>query len=187
MNRKGTVRLASLAVVVLLALMPFISSASAPPIPAPPSTLPTITYHVVGTNESYNITDTDWTTFFTDIIDNSTYVKYNWSANASQDLIIFDLSYTGLNPYGAEFVEALSQIGSPTIKNMTLAFERIENDPSQVKGYTNIQALNAGAYPGFSWSKPKVAGPVATYRDVAIIVAIIAVVFVLYFVFNRKK
>jgi hypothetical protein len=70
---------------------------------------------------------------------------------------------------------------------MTQAFNVTENEHSQVKGYTNIEALDAGAYPGFSFSKP-VVKPISTqYMYVGIIAAIIAGMIALYFVFNRKK
>ncbi len=71
--------------------------------------------------------------------------------------------------------------------NMTKAFLDTENVSSHVKGYTNIQALDAGAYPGFSFSKPVVARKTVQYEEAGAIIAIIAGMFVLYFIFNRKK
>ncbi|SMD31703.1 hypothetical protein [Picrophilus oshimae] len=174
-------------VLLVLALFAFatmsVSSAS-PALPAPPSTLPTVTYYYH--NTSYNITNSIWDKFFKDVIDNKTYVKYSWSNVSTQYLIVFDLSYTGLNHFGLELISALSGIGSPTIANMTKAFISIENQPSLVHGYTNIGALNAGAYPGLSFSKPAVQSKVKEYEEITAIVAIIAVMFVLYFYFNRN-
>lgn len=167
-----------------LFLMPA-AYASTPPLSAPPSTLPSINYYYHNTKK-YTISSTDWNDFITEVLDNRTIVTYNWSANATQDLIIFDLSYTGLNVYGSSLVVALSSIGSPTIANMTKAFWAVANDSSQVSGYTNIKALDAGAYPGFSWSTPAINPMAVTERNIAIVVGIIAVTFVLYFVFNRK-
>ena len=159
--------------------------ASTPPLSPPPSTLPSITYYYHNT-KNFTITSSDWNNFFTDVIDNRTIVTYNWSANATQELIVFDLSYTGMNIYGSSLVVALSSIGSPTVANMTKAFWAVANDSSQVSGYTNIKALDAGAYPGFSWSTPTINPASVTERNVAIIVGIVAVTFILYFVFNRK-
>lgn len=154
-------------------------------LPAPPSVLPTITYYYNGTE--YNISNSVWVNFFSNVIDNKKYVTYNWSAVDTQYLIVFDLSYTSMNPYGAYFLLKLSETGSPTMANMTKAFLDTENVSSHVKGYTNIQALDAGAYPGFSFSKPVVARKTVQYEEAGAIIAIIAGMFVLYFIFNRKK
>jgi hypothetical protein len=176
------------AVIIVLSLVmvmaPFASSASTVTLPAAPSTLPSITYNYNGTNES--ITGSDWISFFSSVIDNTHYVKYSFNTS-TQYLIVYDLSYTGMNPYGLQFIQALSGIGTPTLKNMTLAFNDTKGQTSQVKGYTDIQALNAGAYPGFSFSKPAVKPISRDYLDVGIIVAIIAGMVALYYVFNRKK
>ncbi|WMT51203.1 MAG: hypothetical protein RE471_09520 [Ferroplasma sp.] len=176
------------AVIIVLSLVmvmaPFASSASPVTLPAAPSTLPSITYNYNGTNES--ITGSDWISFFSSVIDNTHYVKYSFNTS-TQYLIVYDLSYTGMNPYGLQFIQALSGIGTPTLKNMTLAFNDTKGETSQVKGYTDIQALNAGAYPGFSFSKPAVKPISREYLDVGIIVAIIAGMVALYYVFNRKK
>ena len=176
------------AIIVILSLVmimaPFASSASTPTLPPAPSSIPSITYYHNGTKES--VTASNWVSFFTDVIDNRTYVKYDFNLS-TQYLIVYDLSYTGMNPYGLQFIQALSTIGSPTMKNMTQAFKNTETENSQVKGYTNIEALDAGAYPGFSFSKP-IVKPISTqYMYVGIIVAIIAGMIALYYVFNRKK
>ncbi|MGC8608407.1 MAG: hypothetical protein ACP5UV_00880, partial [Thermoplasmata archaeon] len=120
------------------------------------------------------------------VIDNRSYVKYNWTNVDTQDLIVFDLSYTGLNPFGMELITALSGIGFPSVTNMTKAFLQIENKPSKIPGYSNIQALNAGAYPGFSFSKPKT-NNLLEYYGIGGMVALFASIFVLYYIFNRKK
>ncbi|MCL5731212.1 MAG: hypothetical protein M1605_03735 [Candidatus Thermoplasmatota archaeon] len=163
------------------------SSAGIPTLSPPPSTLPGFTYYIQGSQGvHYTITDVQWKELFTDVFDNSTYVSYNWSTNVTQYLIVFDLSYTGLNPYGMQFVLALSQIGFDSVANMSKAFNMTKNDQSQISGYTNIQALDAGAYPGFSWSVPiKKASNNDLYYGV--LIAIAASVVVLYYVFNRKK
>ncbi len=169
---------------MIISAVPMITAES-PTMPPPPSTLPSISYAYNGT--SYTITDTNWTNFFTSVIDNHKYVTYNWSGVNTQYSIIFDLNYTGLNPYGAELVHALSNTGSPTVKNMTIAFMGIEKQPSLVKGYTNIKALDTGAYPGFSFSKPALQPHLVEYEEFGAIIAIIAGMIALYFIFNRKK
>lgn len=173
--------------IVLILMGSSLSSASIPTLSPPPSTLPGFTYYIEGSQGvHYTITDLEWKELFKDIIDNSSYVSFNWSTNLTQYLIIFDLSYTGLNPYGMQFVLALSTIGFDSVANMSKAFNMTRNEPSQISGYTNIQALNSGAYPGFSWSVPiKKANNNDLYYG--ILIGIAASIVVLYFVFNRKK
>ncbi len=168
----------------LISAAPMITAES-PTMPPPPATLPSIPYSYNGVN--YTISSTNWTNFFNGVIDNHKYVTYNWSGISTQDSIIFDMNYTGLNPYGAELVNALSNTGSPTVSNMTTAFKAIENHSSMVKGYTNIKALDAGAYPGFSFSKPAIQPLMVEVGEYGAIIAIIAGMIALYFVFNRKK
>ncbi|MEM0158383.1 MAG: hypothetical protein QW812_02595 [Thermoplasmataceae archaeon] len=180
-----------IALLLILSIPGLSAAASQPTLNLPPSSLPTYTYYVNGTSNRFTITDADWSTFFTNIIDNKTYVKYNWSANATQDLIIFDLSYSGLNYYGMQWVFQLSLIGSPSLKNMSKAFNATADMKSLVSSgghyLTDIEALNSGAYPGFTWSHPRVPSLATEYRNIGIIVAIIISMFVLYYVFNRRK
>ena len=177
---------------LILVMVPAISTAS-PTLASPPSTLPTEKYYYYNTTShncmEYNVTGSGWHTFFSKVIDNHKYVKYDWANVTTQYSIIFDQNYSGLNYYGAEFISALSSTGSPTVKNMTVAFEGIEKKSSLVDlgKYTNIKALNTGAYPGFSFSKPAIKPLVSEYEDFGIIAAIIAGMIVLYFIFNRKK
>ncbi len=163
-----------------------VSYASTPVLNPPTGSLPSISYWV-NPDQHYTITTTEWQNFFKDVIDNNTYVTFNWTKNTTQDLIIFDLSYTGLNPYGLQIVVSLSKIGFPTVQNMTLAFNQTKNLPSQISGYTNIQALDAGAYPGFSWSVPITNNVNITYEKYGVIVILALSVVVLYYIFNRKK
>jgi hypothetical protein len=176
------------AIIVIISLVmvmaPFASSASPVTLPAAPTSLPSVHYNYRGTNET--ISGTDWATFFSNVIDNTHYVKYSFNTS-TQCLIVYDLSYTGMNAYGLQFINALSGIGTPTLKNMTLAFNETKDMSSQVKGYTDIEALNAGAYPGFSFSKPVVKPLSTEYMYIGILVAIVAGMIVLYYVFNRKK
>lgn len=183
---KNTIIVATiLSMFLAVGFIPAAASASTPQLSLPPSSLPAVTYYTSDTH--YTITTTQWDAFFNNVIDNTSIVSYNWSANATQDLIVFDLSYTGINNYGLQLVNALSYIGFPSVTNFTKAFWAIANKTSSVNGLTNHQALNAGAYPGFSWSTPKVHTAIQNYYYTGSIIAIIAAVFVLYFVFNRKK
>ncbi len=175
-----------LSLLLILGLSPALASASTPQLSTPPANLPSVTYYTPS-GSYYTVTSGEWGTFFTSVIDNRSIVSYNWTANATQDLIVFDLSYTGMNYYGLQLVLALSGIGFPSLANMTKAFWQVANQSSKVSGYTNIQALNVGAYPGFSWSTPKVHTLRQNEYYAGSIVAIIAAVFVLYYIFNRKK
>lgn len=173
-------------------LAPMVSTASTTPtLNAPPSSLPVVTYYINGTANHYTISNPQWQILFSDVINNKTLISYNWSQNTTEDLIVFDLSYGWLNTYGAQLISALSFIGAPTAHNFTLAFQKVANSPSLVKRggttLTNIQALNAGAYPGFSWSQAKVKSSTSEYRDAAIIVVIVAATFFLYYYFNRGR
>ena len=188
MNHSVIAFIALLSMVMLVAI-PAVSTAATPTLSPPPATLPAVVYYpnaISGVH--YTITTPEWNSFFSKVIDNQTFVSYNWSLNVTQPLIVFDLTYTGLNPYGMQFILALKKVGGfPSIQNMSAAFNMTKNMPSQISGYSNIQALNAGAYPGFTWSVPKVHSPVTEYEEIGAIGAIVVVMFVLYFTFNRKK
>lgn len=190
---KKTQVLAALAFfsVFIIGLAPASSAAQMPTLTLPPPTLPSYTYYFNGTSTQYTISNTQWQLLFEKVFNNKTMVSYNWTQNTTEDLIVFDISYTGLNPYGLSLINQLSAIGSPSLQNMSKAFNNTKNAPSLVTSggstLTNIQALNAGAYPGFSWSQIKVKPLSAEYRDAGIIAAIIAATFILYFYFNRKR
>ena len=188
--------LISVAVLSMIIMSSGVSLAATPepsPLPMPPSTLPSLEYYVNGSSSHYTITSSDWSLFFSDVLDNGTIVSgYNWSVNATEALVVFDTSYTGLNYYGLQLVSALSEMNaSPTAQNFTKAFKKIENDKSLVKyggvTLTNIRALELGAFPGFTWGHPRVNTLSVDYRDAAIIIAIFISMVVLYFVFNRRK
>jgi hypothetical protein len=184
----SVVAIITLVSVMALVMGPAIATASAPTLTPPPATLPSITYYVNPNDGThYTITTPEWDNFLADIIDNKSYVSYNFTLDVYQPLIVFDLSYSGLNYYGGQFVKALSHIGFPSVQNMSLAFNQTKNLESQINGYTNIQALDAGAYPAFSWSLPPVHSTSTEYEEIGSIVALVGVIFVLYFIFNRKK
>ena len=178
--------ISAILVVLIVSTWGSVSEASIPPLQPPTGSLPAITYYT-NASSHYTITQSEWQSLFTNVYDNSSYVSYNWSKNVTQYLIIFDLSYTGLNPYGLQFVEALSTVGFPSVGNMTKAFNLTKNENSQINGFTNIQALDAQAYPGFSWSVPKGVSTTVQYEEWGALFVIVASIFALYFIFNRKK
>ncbi len=162
-----------------------VASADTPHLSPPTGPLPSVTYYTATTH--YTVSGNEWRAFFAHVYDNKSYVTFNWANNTTQFLILFDLGYRGLNHYGLEILTALSEIGFPSVKNMTIAFNKTKNLPSLVKGYTNIEALDAGAYPGFSWSVPQIKPAYLEYLYGGIILSIVAATFVLYYVFNRKR
>ncbi|MCL4333113.1 MAG: hypothetical protein M1290_03500 [Candidatus Thermoplasmatota archaeon] len=149
---------------------------------------PTISYQ---TYQGYNITitTTDWNTTVYPVIYSKNFSTYDWKSSPDKNYILFSYGLTGLNPYGAEFIVALSSTGNLTEKNVTIAFEKIAPLDATGTGYTNQEKLNAGALPGFSNSTPTSfnnPGVRSLYGYVfagAVVVSIIA----LYFIFNRKK
>lgn len=186
MQKKAIIVISVFTMFLAVGFLPAAASAATPPTLNPaPTTLPAVTYYT--SDNHYTITTSEWNIFFKQVIDNQTIVSYNWSANSTQQLILFDLSYNGLNTYGLEIIKALSNIGFPDAANLTKAFWATANKTSAVNGLTNHQALNAGSYPAYSWSQPKIHTPTQNTYYAGIIIAIVAATFVLYFVFNRKK
>lgn len=185
MNTKALITAIVILSLALVSTVPSISVASTPTLQPTPTTLPTMHYYIG--NKTYGITDSTWTSFFKAVYDNKTYVTYPWANNSTQYYIVYDLSYTGANPYGLQLLIQMEKIGGPSVKNLTIAFNRTKNMASQISGYSNIAALDAGAYPGFSWSVPKIKPSGVTETDYGILIAIVASIFILYFVFNRKK
>lgn len=185
MQKNAIIVVTIFAMFLAVGFLPAAASAATPQLNPAPTTLPAVTYYT--SDNHYTITTTEWNTFFSKVIDNTTIVSYNWSANSTQDLILFDLSYNGLNNFGLEIINALSSLGFPDAANLTKAFWSVANKTSAVNGLTNHQALNSGAYPAFSWSKPKVHTTTQNTYYAGLIISIMAATFVLYFVFNRKK
>ncbi|MCL4335098.1 MAG: hypothetical protein M1402_03265 [Candidatus Thermoplasmatota archaeon] len=185
MNGKALISAIVILSLALVSIVPSVTLAATPALQPTPTTLPTMTYYIG--NKTYGITDSLWKTFFKDVYDNKTYVTYPWANNSTQYYIVYDLSYTGPNAYGLQILIQMEKIGGASVKNLTIAFNKTKGMASQVSGYSNIGALDAGAYPGFSWSVPKIKPGGVTETDYGILVAIVASIFVLYFVFNRKK
>ncbi|MGC8547153.1 MAG: hypothetical protein ACP5MU_05825 [Thermoplasmata archaeon] len=149
---------------------------------------PTISYHTF-TGYNITITDTQWLNVVYPIIYSTNFSTYNWKNSPLKEYLLFDYSLTGLNPYGAEFIEAMETIGNFTIFNVTIAFKQIANLDATGDGYTNQEKLNAGALPGFYNSTPGSFSIPTTRSTYGFIFAggVIASVIILYFVFNRKK
>ncbi len=152
-----------------------------------PSTLPYSIYYYGPSNTECNITSGDWNSIFANVFNNRSIISYNFSSNTTEYLIVFDITYTGLNPFGLSYVNALSTEGNLTVANERAAFWKVANDTSMIKGMTNWYVLNHGGWPGFSWSRLKQLPTNLTEEYTGIMVAIVASVFVLYFVFNRRK
>ncbi len=152
------------------------------------SNFPTISYK---TYQGYNITVTAtmWNSTVYPVIYSQNFSTYNWKQSPLKNYILFDYGLQGLNPYGAEFIEAMETIGNFTQKNVTLAFEAIAPLDATDSGYTNQAKLNAGALPGFSnstptsFTNPSVRSLYGWIFAGGVVVSIAA----LYFIFNRKK
>ncbi|MHB1507396.1 MAG: hypothetical protein ACYCUZ_05005 [Cuniculiplasma sp.] len=153
----------------------------------PPQSLPSVTYYYGNQGGHQTITTPEWNSILKNVFDNKTIISYDFANNTTQALILFDITYTYMNPYGNEYVAALGQIGPLNTANEQKAFWMTANKSSQVSGYSNWGALNVGAYPGFSWSKPQILPSYLTEEYFAIFGAVVASIFVLYFVFNRRK
>ncbi len=175
-------------VVTLLILLLFVGSVNTVSHAQSSVVYPTISYHTF-TGYNNTITDTEWLSVVYPIIYSANFSTYNWNDSPLKNYILFDYSLTGLNPYGAEFIEALETIGNFTSANVTLAFKQIANLDATGDGYTNQQKLDAGALPGFYNSTPGSFSIPTTRSTYGYIFggAVIASVIILYFVFNRKK
>ena len=139
----------------------------------------------------YNITGKTWGVAIIPYIEGRV-TKFNW-VNKSEYLF-FDRSLKGLNPYGLDFVRAIeAHTFKEFNKNMFVvlgdALNMTANLDSDHDGYTNIQELNNGTYPGDPNEYPgkNEKGFWDLYGGYMTIGIIIASVFVLYFVFNREK
>jgi hypothetical protein len=151
-------------------------------------TFPTISYQ---TYQGYNITvtNTEWNTTVYSVIYSKNFSTYNWKDSPQKDYILFSYGLTGLNPYGAEFIQAMESIGNLTAKNVTLAFQEIAPLDATGTGYTNQVKLNAGALPGFSNSTPSSFNnpSVRSLYGYVFAGAVIVSIAALYFILNRKK
>jgi len=118
--------------------------------------------------------------------------KYNWEKKIKY--LFFDKSLKGLNPFGLDFVRAMeshpySEFENNFPKLVGDALKSIYNLDSDRDGYTNIEELNAGTYPGDPSDHPGLSQKKFwdEYGGYIIMITIIASIFVLYFVFNREE
>ncbi len=149
---------------------------------------PTITV-TFADGKMYNITGKMWGSAIYPYIEGRI-TSFDWIDKITY--LFFDRSLKGLNPYGLDFVRALeTHTYKEFNKNMFLvvgeALNATNNLDSDHDGYTNIQELNNGTYPGDPTDYPgkNTKSFWDKYGGYIIIGAIIASVFVLYFVFNR--
>lgn len=149
---------------------------------------PTVSY-VTYRGNNVTVTDSMWTSIAYPVIYSGNFSTYNWNNSPLKNYILFDYSLKGLNPYGAEFLEAMQSIGNFTETNVTLAFKQIAPLDATNTGYTNQEKLNSGALPGFSNSTPSSFNNPRVRNNYGWIFAggVIVSIVVLYFVFNKKK
>ena len=154
------------------------------------SIYPTVTlYFSDGT--SANITGKVWSGTIFPIVEGSIH-SYDWSKKIKY--LFFDKTLKGLNPYGLDFIRAMEKY---TLKDFETNFYKLVNESmSDIKnldsdgdGYTNIEELNAGTYPGDPDDHPGMNQEEFwnQYGGYITITVIVASIFVLYFVFNREK
>ncbi len=150
-------------------------------------TYPTITIHMIDGKE-FQITDSIWKQTIYPVLYSKTITSYNWSSDSNHTYIFFDYSLKGLNAFGVQFVFALEKYNNITFATVTDALLYVKNLPSLIPGYTFGQLLNMGVLPGFSSVTIKHAQQTPFYLSIPFIflIVMIASVFILYFVFNKK-
>jgi len=174
-------------IVILLASVALINSQSYAQSTSP-VTYPTISY-LTYKGVNVTVTSTMWNDTAYPVIFSKNFSTYDWKNSPLKNYILFDYGLTGLNPYGAEFIEAMESIGNFTTTNVTLGFQKIAALDATGTGYTNQEKLNSGALPGFSnstptsFTNPSVRSLYGYIFTGIVIVSIVA----LYFIFNRKK
>ncbi len=151
---------------------------------------PTVTIYF-SDGSTTNITGALWASTIFPVIEG--FIKsYNWQNKIRY--LFFDSSLKGLNPYGLDFVRALEKYSTleEYDNNINLAlykaFNATKNMDSDGDGYTNIEELNAGTYPGDPTDYPGKNEKTWWQENEGYIVigGIIGATFVLYFVFNRE-
>ena len=117
---------------------------------------------------------------------------YNWVKKIRY--LFFDYSLKGLNPYGLDFVRAMeekpySEFENNFTKLVGDAFKLTADLDSDGDGYTNIEELNAGSYPGDPNDYPGKHQTSMWEENIGYIIlgVLIASVFVLYFIFGREN
>ncbi len=154
------------------------------------SPYPTITLYF-SDGKKANITGKIWSGTIFPMIEGM--IKgYNWVKKIRY--LFFDYSLKGLNPYGLDFVRAMeerpySEFENNFTKLVSDAFKLTADLDSDGDGYTNIQELNAGTYPGDPNDYPGKHPAEALEENLGYILlgVFIGSVFVLYFIFGREK
>ena len=181
----------SIAVILVISLM-FVSLANtqALPVSGQKSIYPSvIVYFSDGVSE--NISGKVWADTIFPIVEG---MIHNFSWGKKIKYLFFDKSLKGLNPFGLDFVRAMEthtskEFNTDFPKLVGDSLESIYNKDSDRDGYSNIEELNAGTYPGDPNDHP---GTVQEkfwdqYGGYTLITVIVLSIFVLYFVFNREK
>ncbi len=168
------------AFIVMLMIIPNVNAQSE-------ITYPTITIHMVD-GAVFQITDSIWKNLVLPILYSKTITSYNWSSNSNHTYIFFDYSLKGLNAFGVQFIFALERYNNVTYSTVTDALLYVKNLPSLIPGYTFGQLLDMGVLPGFSNVSINHAQQTPFYVSPPFIflIVMIASVFILYFVFNKK-
>ncbi len=154
------------------------------------SPYPTITLYFADGKKA-NITGKIWAGTVFPIVE-GIIKKYNWVPKIKY--LFFDYSLKGLNPYGLDFIRAMeekpySEFENNFMRLVGYALNVTSNLDSDGDGYTNIQELNAGTYPGDPNDYPgkNTANPIEGNLGYIILAILLASVFALYFVFGREK
>lgn len=159
------------------------------------SPYPTITV-IFSDGQVYDITGKMWSMtiipYVIGLVKNTT--GFDWNKHGGANKIFFDSALKGLNPYGADFINAVSKYTYDDFQNnvflvLSKAFNATNSLDSDKDGYTNIEELGQGTYPGNPESYPG-AGEQSFWEKNEgwiIILVLIGSVFVLYFVFNKES
>jgi len=154
------------------------------------SAYPTITV-TFADGKVYNITGKMWGATIYPYIEGRI-TSFKWMDKITY--LFFDKSLKGLNPYGLDFVRALEKHTYDEFnKNIFLVVGDTLNATNELDsdhdGYTNIQELNNGTYPGDPTDYPgkNEKNFWDQYGGYTVIGVLIASVFVLYFIFNRMS
>ncbi len=159
------------------------------------SPYPTITV-IFSDGQVYDIKGDMWSMtiipYVVGLVKNDT--GFDWNKHGGVSKIFFDSALKGLNPYGADFINAISKYTYDEFQNnvflvLSRAFNSTANLDSDRDGYSNIDELSQGYYPGDPESYPG-QGEQTFWEEnqgYIIILVLIGSVFVMYFVFNKES
>ncbi len=185
--------------ILALALMFLVIVSSVSVMGAPPisgkgkSNYPTITV-IFSDGKVYDITGKMWATSIIPYVEGRIN-GYNWEQHPDKSqYIFFDKALKGLNPYGLDFVNAMSSATYEQFKKdmfvvLSMALNKTANMDSDHDGYTNLYELEHGTLPGFADSHPGMNKKTYWQANGGYIVigALMLSIFVLYFVFNKES